>query len=182
VLIRSAALAAVSSEVEAAASQDSVVVIAGGRSVEEAKKKSNARWLQPHCHRWGRANWCSRVTGRSSPAAGKDTGQTGQETETVGGGRSESFAAEPSVPTRAAVTPTVQTPPVRVARAEFNAGCYDSTDGMSRVGRPASISARFSSSDGGRTSDVPSSSRSSSTANPGPSVASSKRTPPGSRK
>jgi hypothetical protein len=39
VLKRSAALEAVSSEVEAAASQDSEVVIAGGQSVDEANKE-----------------------------------------------------------------------------------------------------------------------------------------------
>src|SRR2546423_4706880 len=49
-------------------------------------------------------------------------------------------------------------------------------------GRAASICARSGSSQGGNTKVSPRCSGSSSTANPGPSVASSKRTPPGSGK
>lgn len=50
------------------------------------------------------------------------------------------------------------------------------------LGSPASISDRFGSSQGGNLSAVPSSASGSSAVNPGGTVATSKRTPPGSRK
>ncbi len=54
--------------------------------------------------------------------------------------------------------------------------------GRRRRGRAASMLRRLASSQGGRARCCPRLSRGSSRANPGPSVASSKRTPPGSRK
>src|SRR5450432_247678 len=54
--------------------------------------------------------------------------------------------------------------------------------GKASFGNRASIAPRFGSNHGGRTSDSPSLTVSSSTPKPGPSVASSNSTPPGSRK
>src|SRR5690606_2296842 len=64
----------------------------------------------------------------------------------------------------------------RVDHASFR------TAGLDSGGSTASMAARCGSSHGGSTSDSPRCAGSSSTAKPGPSVASSNSTPPGSRK